>query len=157
MPKKQEKNPLFERISIKLTEWMGSTQSLIVHTLLFIGMFALIPFGFKLDQVMLILTTGVSLEAIYLALFIQMTVNRNTESLEDVEEDIDEIQEDVEDIEGEFDEIQEDVEDLEENVDDITRTTGKPVAQQSIEKQLADINTTLLNLQEQIKSMQSEK
>lgn len=45
---------------------------------------------------MLILTTAVSLEAIYLAIFIQMTVNRTSESLEEVEEDIEDLQEDIE-------------------------------------------------------------
>lgn len=105
-----------EKISIKLTEWIGTPQSLIVHTILFIGIFALIFFGIRIDEILLLLTTAVSLEAIYLALFIQMTVNRNTQSLEDVEEDIDEIQEDVEGFEGDFDEIQDNVEDLETNL-----------------------------------------
>ena len=49
------------------------------------------------------------MEAIYLAIFIQMTVNRNTESIEDIEEDIEDIQEDVE-------ELSEDVEELSEEV-----------------------------------------
>lgn len=66
-------------------------------------------FGYTLDQILLILTTAVSLEAIYLAIFIQMTVNKTTQSLEQGEEDIDEIQEDVEDIQEDVDEIQEDV------------------------------------------------
>ncbi|MEK7616618.1 MAG: hypothetical protein AAB414_01025, partial [Patescibacteria group bacterium] len=39
--------------------------------------------------------TWLSIEAIYLAIFIQMTVNRNTQSLEEVEEDIEDIQEEV--------------------------------------------------------------
>jgi peptidoglycan hydrolase CwlO-like protein len=62
---------------------------------------------------LLVLTTAVSLEAIYLALFIQMTVNKNTKSLADVEEDIEEIAVDVEGIEKDIDEIQEDVEEIE--------------------------------------------
>ena len=57
-------------------------------------MFALVLFGWALNEMLLVLTTLVSIEAIYLALFIQMTVNKTTESLEDVEEDIEEIQED---------------------------------------------------------------
>ena len=66
-------------------------------------MLNLIGFGF--DQILLILTTAVSLEAIYLAIFIQMTVNKNTQSLAEVEADLDEIQEDVEDLEDNIDVI----------------------------------------------------
>ena len=84
-----------EKISFKLTDWVGTPVSLIVHTLFFAGIFALRKFGITTDYLLLILTTAVSLEAIYLSIFIQMTVNRNTESLEEVEEDIEGIQEDV--------------------------------------------------------------
>ena len=86
---------VLEKISIKITEWIGTPYSLIIHTFFFIGIFILYLFGLTVDKILLILTTAVSLEAIYLSLFIQMTVNRNTESLEDVEEDIEDIQEDV--------------------------------------------------------------
>jgi uncharacterized protein YoxC len=64
-----------------------------------------------MDKMLAILTNVVSLEAIYLAIFIQMSVNKNTKSLKEVEKDIDEIQEDV-------DELQEDVEDIQENVEE---------------------------------------
>lgn len=47
---------------------------------------------------MLILTTGLSLEAIYLALFIQMTVNRQHKRIKGIEEDIDDILEDTEEL-----------------------------------------------------------
>lgn len=114
---KQQSN--LEKISIKITEWMGSTTSLVVHTIFFIGIFVLYFFGFDIDQIMLILTTAVSLEAIYLSLFIQMTVNRNTASLEIVEKDIDEIQEDVEDIQEDVTEIGDDVEEISKDVDEL--------------------------------------
>lgn len=86
-----------EKISIKMTEWVGTPWSLIIHTLLFAGIFALRSFGFTRDYILLLLTTAVSLEAIYLSIFIQMSVNKATESLEEVEEDIEDIQEDVDD------------------------------------------------------------
>ncbi|OIP57456.1 MAG: hypothetical protein COX79_03855 [Candidatus Levybacteria bacterium CG_4_10_14_0_2_um_filter_36_16] len=105
-----------ENLSVYTTEWVGTTKSILIHTALFILCFALYFFGVKFDQILLILTTVVSLEAIYLALFIQMTVNRNTESLEDVEEDVEEIQEDVESLEGGFEDIAEDVQGLEGNI-----------------------------------------
>lgn len=84
-----------ESISFKLTDWVGTPISLIIHTLFFVGIFALRGFGVTTDYLLLILTTVVSLEAIYLSIFIQMTVNRNTESLEEVEENIEDIQEEV--------------------------------------------------------------
>lgn len=96
--KRKKKKITFETVSTMITQWMGSAISIIVHTIFFIGIFLLKIVGVKLDQIMLILTTAVSLEAIYLSLFIQMTVNRNTQSLEDVEDDIDEIQHDVDEI-----------------------------------------------------------
>lgn len=82
-----------EQAAIALTDRIGTPISLIIHTLLFIGIFSLRFFGVTTDYILLMLTTAVSLEAIYLSIFIQMTVNRATESLEEVEEDIEDIQE----------------------------------------------------------------
>lgn len=83
-----------EKASFKLTEWIGTPVSLIIHTIFFVGVFALRYVGVTTDYILLALTTAVSLEAIYLSIFIQMSVNRATESLEEVEEDIEDIQED---------------------------------------------------------------
>ncbi|MBU1117536.1 DUF948 domain-containing protein [Patescibacteria group bacterium] len=102
-----------EKISEKLTDWIGRPISILVHTILFIGIFGLRFWGYSLENILLILTTALSLEAIYLAIFIQMTVNKTTKSLEEVEKDIDDIQEDVDD-------IQEDVEDLGTDVKEIS-------------------------------------
>lgn len=110
---------ILEGLSQSATRWIGSTSSIIVHTILFVGIFVLRLFGVALDQVLLILTTLVSLEAIYLAIFIQMTVNRNTQSLEEVEEDIDKLQEDVEDIEDEVKDLGDDLEEIEEDLEQI--------------------------------------
>lgn len=85
--------PILETISFKLTGWIGTPVSLIIHTLFFMGIFSLRHFGVTTDYILLVLTTAVSLEAIYLSIFIQMSVNRATESLEEVEEDIEDIQE----------------------------------------------------------------
>jgi low affinity Fe/Cu permease len=110
----------FEKFSKKLTAWIGSPQSIVVHTIFFIGVFALRFFGVQTDDILLILTTILSLEAIYLSIFIQMTVNQHSAELEEVSEDIEEIQEDVDEIQKDVDEIQEDVEDIEEGLDEIT-------------------------------------
>ncbi len=96
------------------------TSSLVTHTVIFIGFFVLSFAGILSWNLMfLILTTIVSLEAIYLAIFIQMTVNRQALSLKEVEEDIDEIQEDVEEMQEDVDEIQEDIDEIQEDVDEI--------------------------------------
>lgn len=108
----------FEDFSKKLTRWIGSPQSIFIHTLFFIGMFSLRLFGISSSDVLLILTTVVSLEAIYLSIFIQMTVNQHAAELEEVSEDIEEIQEDVDEIQKDVDEIQEDVEDIQEEFED---------------------------------------
>ena len=101
-------------------ESIGSVPSLIIHTIWFTTCFVLSGLGFlKWETMLLVLTTIVSLEAIYLALFIQITVNRNTESLREVEEDIDEIQEDVEELGEDVEGIQEDIEEISEDIDEI--------------------------------------
>jgi low affinity Fe/Cu permease len=92
-----------EKGAVKATRWIGSTSSIIVHSIIFIICFSLPFFSVDLERVLLVLTTAVSLEAIYLAIFIQMTVNKNTEDIEDIQEDVEDIQKDV-------DEIQEDIE-----------------------------------------------
>lgn len=97
-----KKTPYLEKISLQITQWMGSTQSIVFHTIFFTLTLFFIFLGFDLEKILLTLTTIISVEAIYLALFIQMTVNRQVKSIKEVEKDIDEIQEDV-------DEIQEDV------------------------------------------------
>lgn len=100
-----------ENFALAVTRWIGSIGSIIVHTLLFAGSFLVVLFELvEFDKMLLILTTLVSLEAIYLAIFIQMSLNITRESLAEVEEDIEEIQEDVDEIQHDVDEIQEDIE-----------------------------------------------
>jgi hypothetical protein len=104
-----------QKTALSVTRWVGSVQSIVIHTILFAGSFAAAFSGFvEVDRMLLILTTIVSLEAIYLAIFIQMTLNFTTESLQEVEHDIDEIQEDIDEIQEDVDEIQEDVEEMSE-------------------------------------------
>lgn len=93
-----------EKMSEKLTDWLGTPASILVHSILFIGIFGLRIFKVGMNDILLLLTTVVSLEAIYLAIFIQMTVNRTTKSLKEVEKDIDDIQEDVQEISEDNDE-----------------------------------------------------
>ncbi len=99
---------------------IGSVHSLFVHTIVFAFFFAIAALGFIAWELMLlVLTTIVSLEAIYLALFIQITVNRHTASLKEVEEDIEEISEDLEELGEDVEDIQEDIEEISEDIDEI--------------------------------------
>lgn len=103
------------------TTWVGSPSSVIAHTAFFIFAFLMGAIGFaEWDMVLLVLTTVVSLEAIYLAIFIQMSVNRQSKELEEVSEDIDEIQEDIDEIQEDVEEISEDVDELQEDVEEIS-------------------------------------
>lgn len=109
-----------------MTEWVGSKNSLIVHTIFFITMITLaLSNVINFDKAMLILTTIVSLEAIYLSIFIQMTVNKQGEELEEVSEDIEEIQKDVDEIQVDVDEIQKDVDEIQEDVEEIQEIKEK--------------------------------
>lgn len=104
-----------------VTTWIGSVASLVFHTLVFIASFLAGLFRIAdWNTILLVMTTIVSLEAIYLSIFIQMSVNRHAEELEDVTEDIGEIQEDVGEIQKDIDEVQEDVEDIQEDVKEMT-------------------------------------
>ncbi|TAL48768.1 DUF1003 domain-containing protein [Patescibacteria group bacterium] len=103
----KQKKSLLEEWSRRCRTWIGSLASLVVHTILFILFFLYGYIHRDWEVVLLILTTVVSLEAIYLSIFIQMTVNRNTQSLQEVEEEIGEIQENIGEIQEEVDEIAE--------------------------------------------------
>ena len=109
-----------ESIALAAPQYLGSPTSLIIHTCFFVGIFTLQLFEFSFDQIMLILTTLVSLEAIYLSLFIQMTVNQHAKQIEEVSEDMEDISEDVEEISKDIDTIQEDVKEISEDVEDIS-------------------------------------
>ncbi len=146
-----------------LTRWIGSVASLIVHTLLFGGSFAL---GFfhvaEWDSVLLVLTTIVSLEAIYLSIFIQMTVNRHTESLKEVEEDVEDIQEDIEEITEDVEGIQEDIEEITEDVEDIQEDVEElneedPEDEERKQKQLVSLDQLTKDVQRVLQDLEKFK
>ena len=93
-----------EKSVIKIINWVGSIKSLIIHTILFIVFFSLYFFGVNFDRILLILTTIVSLEAIYLSLLIQLSVNLQSKKIEDIQEDIVDIQDDIEEIQEDIQE-----------------------------------------------------
>lgn len=68
-------------VSPAFIEWIGSTSSVIVHTILFVLNFVLYFFGVSFSTILLILTTAVSIEAIYLAIFMQMSICNQSKKL----------------------------------------------------------------------------
>lgn len=148
---------------------IGSIASLIVHSVFFVLAFLLAILNIvPWELMLLVLTTVVSLEAIYLAIFIQIAVNRNTAQLREVEEDIDEIQEDFEDIQEDIeemsedideisediDEIQEDVEELSEEEGDSTNTKPEAYTEGEILDRLAEEMNKMATILEQLKGKQ---
>ena len=106
----------------KITAWVGSPTSVVLHTVIFASAFVTAAFGeVSWDTMLLVLTTIVSLEAIYLAIFIQMTINYQGAQIAAVTEDIDEIQEDVGEIQEDVEEMTEDVEEIQKDVDEIQK------------------------------------
>ncbi|HEX4372144.1 MAG TPA: hypothetical protein VHZ50_02465 [Puia sp.] len=145
----KERNIRLARNADIATKWIGSTTSLIVHTIFFILSFALPLFGvISFERMLLVLTTVVSLEAIYLSIFIQMSVNKNSQDIEIIQEDIGEIEEDIGEIQKDVDEIQEDVDEIQEDTEELTdkRKTETLVAIQSI----------LTNLQNEIEALKKK-
>lgn len=123
-----------ERMALRATRSIGSTESLLMHTILFIGSFVLYFFGVAFEKVLLVVTTIVSLEAIYLSIFIQMSVNRQARKLHAVALDVEEIQEDVEGIEKDVDEIQKDVDEIQKDVDEIQEDVEEIQEEDEIEE-----------------------
>jgi len=155
MRKKVKAKPKIKKYKLQdtalaITRWVGSPQSIFVHTILFTTGFLVVITGtFSFNSVLLVFNTLVSLEAIYLALFIQMTVNYTSASLEEVEEAIDEIQEDVDEIQEDIDEIQEDVEEIQEDdKEDDVREAGH-------KKTLEEIHIGLQKLMVDIEKLQT--
>ncbi len=140
-----------KELPLKITEWVGSTKSLLLHTALFVFIFSLRFLNVSFNDILLILTTAVSLEAIYLSILIQMTVNRNTQSLVAVEEDIDEIQEDVEKLEKDVDEIQEDVGEIQEE------DQADTIYERKNAELLLNIESTMKQLTKDIEALKNQK
>ena len=151
-----------EKTALAITRWVGSPSSIVVHTILFIVSFAAAFTGWiSFDRMLLILTTIVSLEAIYLAIFIQMTLNVTNETVEDIGEDVEEMQEDIGEIQEDVDELQEDVEEISEDVEEITEEEASEEAQEEARKAeqrktLGDIQADLRKLMNDIGKLQNQ-
>jgi len=147
------KKPFAEHITL----WVGSPSSLVAHTILFLVVLALPFFGYPLEKALLVLTTAVSLEAIYLALFIQMSINRNTAQLASVEEDIEGIQEDVEEITEDVEEIQKDVEEISEDIDEITEDVEEMQKDvEGISEEIEEIGEDMEGIEKNVKEISED-
>ena len=125
---------------------------MVVHTILFSASFLLGVYGvFNWDRILLVMTTIVSLEAIYLGIFIQMGVNRTTLSLQDVQEDVEEIQEDVQGLGENVVSLQEDVEEISEDIDEISTEEIDAPAPATIQA-----NIVLNNIESQLQFLVKE-
>ncbi len=80
-----------EEMAESVAVWIGSIQSLIIHTVLFALMFAIHFWGVSISNILLIATTIVSFEAIYLNIFVQMTVNKHSHHLRKHSEHLEEL------------------------------------------------------------------
>lgn len=125
--------------------WVGSPASLVFHTVVFVVFFAASILGLVgWNLMLLILTTVVSLEAIYLAIFIQFSVNRQAASLKEVEENVEELGEHVEDIKEDVEEIQEDIGEISE---DKAEELRKKRQAETLEALTRDVKTLLRHLE----------
>jgi len=155
---KKESTIDLEYLALKAPKYLGSVPSLILHTIFFVGIFALQWFGFPFDQILLILTTVVSLEAIYLAIFIQMTVNRQAAQIEEVSEDVEEISKDIDTIQEDVKEISEEVEDISEDVEELGEEIEKDDKEDAAErtqdmKRVERLETVLEQLLAEVRGM----
>ena len=146
-----------DRIANGIIAWIGSTASLIFHTLLFIFSFLLPIFkivGFQ--EMLLVLTTIVSLEAIYLSIFIQMSVNKSNRHIEVIKEDVNEIQEDIDEIQEDIDEIQEDIDEIQEDIDEIADDDEKDDDEHKEKAKKVILKSNVSNNTNEIKSLKSK-
>lgn len=162
----EKKGPRLQATALAITRWVGSVQSILLHTLAFAASFTAVWAGaITFDRMLLVLTTIVSLEAIYLAIFIQMTINVQQQSLEEVEQDIEAMQEDVEEIQEDIDEIAEDVDEIAEDVDELQEDVeemseedkAEEEREQAQHKTLEEIRASLGALMKDLEHLQKGK
>lgn len=144
-----------EPVALSVTRWVGSLPSLALHTAVFLGSFALAHLGVvEWERMLLVVTTLVSLEAIYLSIFIQMSLNHANSAIDEVEENIDEIQKDIDEIQEDVDEIQEDVDEIQKDVDEIEEAEEEDEERKEAQKQtLASIEKGLAKLLEDVERL----
>ena len=159
---RERQKEMMKHWASNITKWIGSSTSVLLHTMLFLLSFVLPYMGFvSFERMLLVLTTIVSLEAIYLSIFIQMSINLNNQNIEIIQEDIEEIGEDIEEIGEDIEEIQKDVDEIQEDVveiqEDVVEIQEDTNEDQDSEKKEAEIllaiQATLQHLQKEIEQL----
>ena len=152
---KTENGTMFDKMADSVISWIGSTSSLVFHTLLFITSFLLPLFKVvEFEEMLLVLTTIVSLEAIYLSIFIQMSVNKSNKHIEVIKEDVNEIQEDIDEIQEDIDEIQEDIDEIQEDIDEIADDEDEDEHKEKAQKVILKSNVS--NNKQEIKESKAK-
>jgi peptidoglycan hydrolase CwlO-like protein len=149
---------IMEKGAANITKWVGSAASVIVHTILFIVSFALPLAGIvSFERMLLVLTTIVSLEAIYLSIFIQMSINMNNQNIGIIQEDIEGLGEDIEELGEDIEELGEDIEELGEDIDEIgvdLEELGEDI--EEIQKDVDEIQEDVVEIQGDVVEIQGE-
>ena len=152
---KTENSTMLDKMADSVISWIGSTASLVFHTLLFITSFLLPLFKVvEFEEMLLVLTTIVSLEAIYLSIFIQMSVNKSNKHIEVIKEDVNEIQEDIDEIQEDIDEIQEDIDEIQEDIDEIAEDEEEDEHKEKAQKVILKSNVS--NNKQEIKELKAK-
>ena len=158
MTTKERDGRLIERGATSVTKWIGSGTSVLLHTLMFIVSFVLPLTGLvSFERMLLVLTTVVSLEAIYLSIFIQMSINTNNETIEIIQEDLEELGEDIEELGEDIEEIGEDIDEIQKDVDEIQEDVVE-IQEETIKEQVGDKKEKeiLLTIQATLEHLQKE-
>ena len=152
---KTENSTMLDKMADSVISWIGSSASLVFHTLLFITSFLLPLFKVvEFEEMLLVLTTIVSLEAIYLSIFIQMSVNKSNKHIEVIKEDVNEIQEDIDEIQEDIDEIQEDIDEIQEDIDEIADDEEEDEHKEKAQKVILKSNVS--NNKQEIKELKAK-
>jgi low affinity Fe/Cu permease len=131
----QKRKQIMRQSASSITKWIGSVTSVVLHTILFVVSFLLPYFGvITFDRMLSVVTNIVSLEAIYLSIFIQMSINLNNENIETLQEDIGEISENIEEI---LDDEEED--ELIEELTSLYRKVESPKTKQIIQERIKEL------------------
>jgi len=136
---------MIEKLVLKTISSIGSLRSLLIHSVLFVSAFCLYFVGVNMNDILNVVTNIVSLEAIYLSIIIQMSVNFQSKQLELVAADVEDLQEDVEDIQSNVEDIQENVEEMQEDDDE------------DDDEDLKEIRDTLNKLMKEVIELKNKK
>lgn len=148
---RERQKKMMENGAASITKWVGSTASVALHTVMFIVSFILPALGIiSFERMLLVLTTIVSLEAIYLSIFIQMSINMNNQNIEIIQEDIEELGEDIEELGEDIEELGEDIEELGEDIEEL----GEDI--EEMQKDVDEIQKDVDEIQEDVVEIQED-